>query len=902
MKVKHYNEMMAHLIRPGFNGGGSVSNNTVLPKRKPAAEVKKRKKINYEKIKQYLGKESQDLVERELGFAIGGGVSPNQLKQRFMEIITSIQEAEAEEVPMLVAEAKDLKDKIDELNKLLSPERQIQITSQGLDFDNPLLDAAKIQKTVTGSDIAKSMQPQKTIEDTFDTLTAKNPANVLVPNFPRGEKGTGADPEEKEDIFEREQGQRIATRPDGQFTKASMRMPPRSTNLRDMIQDALKKFDKEEYPEIKTEDSFADGGRIGFKKAGFVFGDQTFNVDIPNMTPVQSESFQKGLKDLEKWSQNPNAENWIETFRQPSKTGQTHQSDFSLNLRKYIQGEPVKARTKELFDSVNIKNLLGNTAEDIQTYTPQEFRRVSNLPKSKKAADVALNKSMKAANAVRAVFVKDVDADLEDVARGIFGKDFDKASVVVQEDMLSKASDDTAKLLEALTTNRKVKGFKDISEDKMGDIIQNLEDNTKDFKFREGTIREYRFRVRDSLLGIKTESKEGFRNLRNTIAQKDKVIDEVFGLSATFKNAPGYTENVQLIDKKINNIKGKQIDKPFSAIVNAVKNKKDIVQYEGKDINISQAIKKFNAKSKEFSAANNISTPQIFVGDNLNASKLVSGFNDYSSQAQKNILQNAKEGFVLNSTKPSTPIGAFKPSGGMTLGMNRIDPKALTAFGKAGQLAKVVAKGEAFIAPVFLAGGAMYGLPFSRNINEATYGLLGDSKNEFLIKQNPDAEIFLNIMKEDEKFRNLLENYNNSSPYDRLRFKDKMEAKRNEFNQKVDAFRALPEDQIIKSQQAAERATLQYENLIKQNRENRFQYGVIPKKQLFIDIADTFKSMAPPKPVENVLGTPIPTGQMQTEFAGGGLAKEAGDRSGKPPESGPTPQGLASIIKRGRKY
>ena len=111
--------MMAYLTRPGFNGGGSVSNNTVLPKRKPAAEVKKRKKINYEKIKQYLGKESQDLVERELGFAIGGGVSPNQLKQRFMEIITSIQEAEAEEVPMLVAEAKDLKDKIDELTRYL---------------------------------------------------------------------------------------------------------------------------------------------------------------------------------------------------------------------------------------------------------------------------------------------------------------------------------------------------------------------------------------------------------------------------------------------------------------------------------------------------------------------------------------------------------------------------------------------------------------------------------------------------------------------------------------------------------------------------------------------------------------------------------------------------------------
>jgi hypothetical protein len=404
--------------------------------------------------------------------------------------------------------------------------------------------------------------------------------------------------------------------------------------------------------------------RENFAEGTFSFGNQTFNVDIPNMTPVQSKSFQKGLKDLEKWLKNPNAENWIETFRTPSAKGQTHQSDFSLNLRKYLQGQSVNSRTKQLFDSVNIKNLLGDTVQDIQTYTPQEFRRVTNLPKSKKAAKVALDKSMKAASAVRDVFVKDPDADLEDVARGIFGKDFDKADLVVQEDMLSKASDDTAKFLEAITANRKIKGFKPISADKLGDIIGNIEDNTKDFKFREGTIREYRFRIRDSLLGIKTESAEGFRNLRNVVGGKDKgkVVDEVFGLSATFKNAPGYVENVQLIDKKINNIKGKQIDKPFSAIVNAVKNKKDIVQYEGKETNISEAIKKFNAKSKEFSKKNKISTPQIFVGDNLDATKLVSNFDKYSPQAQKDILKNANEGFVLNATKPSTPVGSLKDS------------------------------------------------------------------------------------------------------------------------------------------------------------------------------------------------------------------------------------------------
>ena len=430
---------------------------------------------------------------------------------------------------------------------------------------------------------------------------------------------------------------------------------------------------KFESMEPTMRERFQLGGRVNYAEAGFVFGNQKFNVDIPNLTPVQSKSFQKGLKDLEKWLKNPNAENWIETFRTPSAKGQTHQSEFSLNLRKYIQGQPVKTRAKELFDSVNIKNLLGDTVKDIQTYTPQEFRRVSNLPKSVKAAKVALDKSMKAANAVRDVFVRDVDADLEDVARGIFGKDFDNASLVVKENMLSKASDDTAKFLEAVSANRKVKGFKPISADKLGDIIANIEDNTKGFKFREGTIREYRFRIRDSLLGIETESAQGFRNLRNVIGgtDKGKVVDEVFGLSATFKNAPGYVENIQLIDKKINNIKGKQIDKPFTAIVNAVKNKKDVVQYEGKETNISEAIKKFNAKSKAFSNKNKISTPQIFVGDNLDATKLVSNFDKYSPEAQKNILKNAEEGFVLNSTRPATPAGSFKQTSKIKTGAKK---------------------------------------------------------------------------------------------------------------------------------------------------------------------------------------------------------------------------------------
>ena len=50
MKIAEYKQMMEYLTRPGFNGGGSVRNKTILPKKKPEEEVKKRKIKNFEKL------------------------------------------------------------------------------------------------------------------------------------------------------------------------------------------------------------------------------------------------------------------------------------------------------------------------------------------------------------------------------------------------------------------------------------------------------------------------------------------------------------------------------------------------------------------------------------------------------------------------------------------------------------------------------------------------------------------------------------------------------------------------------------------------------------------------------------------------------------------------------------
>jgi hypothetical protein len=66
MKIAEYKQMMEYLTRPGFNGGGSVRNKTVLPKKKPEEEVKKRKIKNFEKAKPALEnpKEVKEMIDK----------------------------------------------------------------------------------------------------------------------------------------------------------------------------------------------------------------------------------------------------------------------------------------------------------------------------------------------------------------------------------------------------------------------------------------------------------------------------------------------------------------------------------------------------------------------------------------------------------------------------------------------------------------------------------------------------------------------------------------------------------------------------------------------------------------------------------------------------------------------
>jgi hypothetical protein len=635
---------------------------------------------------------------------------------------------------------------------------------------------------------------------------------------------------------------------------------------------------------------------------------------IPNnaMKPESAKGFIKFLNKLEK---NPTLDNYRDLVAGLDKKNK-NVGDQIRNYRYYLQGEKKGAfigrdgketgvAMKKLFDEIKSKlppkstNLLSKiTSKDIKGQVVKTATKV--------AGEIAKSASMDVVNAVRDIFVKDVNnaPSLDDIAEGLEGSPkWNAASDAEKIKMRTSASNATKQFLEAVTGDRKVKGFKDIAPETLGDIVQYIDDNKRgEFRFAEGLIRDYKIKLRDSLI------KGDFgKQRRNISGQKGKVIDEVFGLSATYENAPGYTENIQIISDNVNKLKRTQIDKPFAAILKAVKEGRDTVTFDKKrNIPISEAIKKFNLKSKVFSKVNKVSSPLITVGDNLDATKLVSNFNKYSPQAKQNIKQLAKDGFVLTTTKPSTPVGTFSnvPVASM-FGAGQKTP----SFGKAGQLTKTLAKGESILAPLFVYGGSTYGLPFKRSLYEATYGIAGDSKSDVLKRFQPKASTSLDFNDAQQKYDTLLNNYNNASPYDKLRFKDKMAEKTKEFQNLKNQYESLPLPERIQSEAAAGEAETQYENLLKANRERRFQYGVIPKKELFMDIKDYFGNIGKNvsqnvQPAENVLGTTVPmstiTGQTQYDFAGGGIAKLAGKSSGPAPESGPTPQGLDFLMKRGR--
>jgi hypothetical protein len=382
-----------------------------------------------------------------------------------------------------------------------------------------------------------------------------------------------------------------------------------------------------------------------FQPRTIIINKKPVEVTVTKFRQPDADAMTEGFKKLEQWKKNPTKQNWVDIFRNPD-TGQT--SDFSKNVRKFLQGKKIDSKAPvEVFNKIKLKKVIGaDAAKTIKTY--DNFIDIRQAAGTKEAAIVNKARVDGYVLKLRKVFEKNPEAGIETLARGIF-KDFYKVNDAQKVDYLQKTADAVAEFGKASMGQRKVKGFTKLPQTKK--ILSYIDNNTDLYgRFREGTIRDYKFAVKDSLLKVSdpTQTSERLRSdigARGT-AKGKRVIDEAVGLSATFKNAPGYTEATQFLKNKTNKLKATKIDRPFREAFDAA--------LKG-DFTFA---KKYNKAAKKFIEKNpKVDVPLFEIGKS--PEQTVKHFNKYSSNAQKDMLRIAnKYGFSLKVN--SLPLSGEK--------------------------------------------------------------------------------------------------------------------------------------------------------------------------------------------------------------------------------------------------
>ena len=253
-------------------------------------------------------------------------------------------------------------------------------------------------------------------------------------------------------------------------------------------------------------------------------------------------------------------------------------------------------------------------------------------------------------NLVRGVFVRDPDAGVGDVAEALFGSkkynDVFKASKLgnpaaklTLHDMHKEAGYNVTKFLQNISGKgfkSKIKGFGDISPDKLGDILESIESRVSEFGFESGNRRRLQLAIADAARGLPPGHSE---NLMKKLRAAGMAVDEVNPVAAVFKDAPGYIEATQRIPFDINAIKGTSLDSHFGTTLrNVLKG-----DFSG--------VKHFNEKSMAFAKEHKIDTPIMRTGKGLDPKDFIESFDKYTKGGQKNILQLAKEKNIVIETR-----------------------------------------------------------------------------------------------------------------------------------------------------------------------------------------------------------------------------------------------------------
>ena len=251
-----------------------------------------------------------------------------------------------------------------------------------------------------------------------------------------------------------------------------------------------------------------------------------------------------------------------------------------------------------------------------------------------------------AVKAINKIALKDADeiSDINNLAKLVYGDN--------KLRQLTDVSNDLVKYQQFLLGFKEIPGLTKPSGAKLDNILTEFPPQNQWGKFAANELRRSKFQIRDKILKTKGKKLSTLREgLLKGIDTGVFNLDEAMGLSATFENAPGYTELGQVIKKKVNVLKGREIDKPFSKLF------KDTIDGKASAKDISS----FNKKSQAFQIKHGVDTPIIEYrpGEKLDASKFVKHFDKLSVEAQANISELADKGIALKSNAMPMSSSAF---------------------------------------------------------------------------------------------------------------------------------------------------------------------------------------------------------------------------------------------------
>jgi len=411
--------------------------------------------------------------------------------------------------------------------------------------------------------------------------------------------------------------------------------------------------------------------------------DSKVNADISRLLNTEYKDKVQTEGQIEKKKYGNNAEKFRKILRDIQKTIPKGKKQF-INIaytakKNKLEGNPSSGAYSRILQEPEFDNFVVLT-KDVQS-NPQIIRFAEEFEKLYE--------------------IQDIDKDFfGQLAKNIYGKK--------NKDTLRKISADASKYAEFLYGVRDVKDadgkrLKLPSVEKRGDYLFELLDETlgleegekgkvRPFKFGAGFERDRMFAIRDGLLGLKEGQTEAQRINIRKLLKKGYNLDEVAGLSATHEIAPGYTELVQGLRKKVNSDKAGKIDKPFARILEQVitgekpaKGYRYGTNKSGRPIfyqDINEVVNLYNKDAAAYGKKYGIDVPLIEYDKSkkLKPQDFLKNYKYLSPEAKANVQDLARKGVGIRTE--AITMSQFEDAGNPNLKTDKIILNKIQSYSK----------------------------------------------------------------------------------------------------------------------------------------------------------------------------------------------------------------------------